>query len=529
MGLFYSMHGVEERAGERKLRKEKLTHPSGEGENSIRRFLYRFIRPYSRLAAIQVGTVMICILALAAIYFLREPVIEYKSTNVVAGSAPAASQDTMEVSYNYFLDVSPTMFGFVNSGGNLRDLAQVLRNIDQGRSNYYVCGAEIENLDASRFYEALENTDYWDDYYGQLAMEEGSSAVSTMSSMDFSRVFTDSYSNGTWYSSNPEAVNVFISDFLFSQNPVHNMLSDNTYMENFSSELSQRLNNSNICIYNIHSTYRGYAEEEYGGSITRADNATYMIVVLAANDAAYNTFVAGLEEALQRNQFDLSEKFEIKNDLLENVHNIETDTTLFHDTSWTEMSNFNYDSKSFAHIADDPLGLRMIRSGSNATLSMPVMEWSAAGFYDNGSDTNQTDIGTTVKAYSATLNGYKEIENRSWIRYCDGRLRKRAEDGKWYLYLDLELAPDLENWAEGTLRRYCVLDIRLSLGTPDFTIPEWVETMNQDSWTDNYGMKSYIRSLFESICEAKERGMNQPNYEESYQRQIGNVELYVKY
>lgn len=511
------------------VKKEKYDHQAENDKGRKSEILRRFIKPYSKLTCMQVGIVLICVVVLAANSFLREPWIKYRSSNVVAGSDPAVPQSMMDIQNNYFLDISPTMFGFVNSGGNLRNLAQVLRNMDQGQSNYYTCGAEIENQDAGQFYEVLENVDYWDDYYGQLAVDEGSSAVSVMSSMDFSRVFTDSYSDGIWYSTNPEAVNVLISDFLFSQNPVHNVLNDNSYMERFASELAQRLNNTNICIYNIHSNYLGYGEEEYGGNIIRVDNATYMLIVLGANDAAYNSYIDRLEEELQRNQFDFSERFEIKNDLLENNHTIEPDTALFHDSSQTELVNLNYDSKSFERISDTPLGVRIIRNNDNVRLSMPVMEWSAAGLYDNSSNTNQTEIGTTVKAYSARFNGYEEIQNLNWLTGCRGFLRKRAEDDQWYLYLDLELQPDLEDWVGNRLRRYCVLDIRFSLGTPDFSIPEWVGTMNQNEWTDDYGMKSKILSLFEMICAEKEREMNETNFTESYQRQIGNVELYIKY
>ena len=155
---------------------------------------------------------------------------------------------------------------------------------------------------------------------------------------------------------------------------------------------------------------------------------------------------------------------------------------------------------------------------------MAVKELNLPGYLGT-EEVVETKIETQLQMYDAKWNRYEKCEDLSGITYCAGDIR--PYNGKWYLYLDLEIEQNFNGQVDGIAKKYCVIDILFLIDSPGFALPDWLKELNTDTSTNDISKKINILGLFEQVGEAKTSGYT--NRMSDYQRQIGNIQLYINY
>lgn len=479
---------------------------------------------------LNVGALILLILLGVASEWVMRPFTKYVSTNWVIGEEKQETDSLLDSTYHYYLDISPSMYGFTNVNGSLTLLSQSFQELNRTKENlsFYRCGSQIETENEADFYDTMEGRGNLTTLYNQLTRVVGEDER-TLPTMDLSNIFTDAYSDGSQFTNDSTVVNIIISDFNFRGSD-RNADETNELMQSFSQALSGYAAGSNIGIYNIKSAYNGYRDDTYpsANSAVNTNDASFLVLVFSENGTVFNSYIEELEAALGAKGVNTSQKFELKTNLLNSSHDFEADPVIFHNTSWTTLNNFNYDSEYFKKIDDRALGLRIIKNnGNRASVQMPVVKMDLPGYYDSSQD-NQTVVKTTAKIYDARLDGYKEYEGTGVLHSCKARMRQY--DGEWYLSMDLEIDTDLSTYLNGKIKKYCVIDVLFSLDKPDFSIPAWVDEINAKETSElapDYTKKLRINQLFEAIKQVKENSYESGT--SSYQRQIGNIQLYINY
>lgn len=478
---------------------------------------------------LNVGVLVLLIILSAVSEWVLRPFPKYVSKNQIIGEEKQ-EDSILDSMYHYYLDVSPSMYGYTNVNGSLTLLSQSLQELNRTRDNlsFYLCGSQIEAENEVGFYNIMEGRENLMARYNQITESEGEED-NIFLPMDLSDVFTDAYSDGSQFTNDQNAVNIIVSDFNFWGDD-RNTDDAVELMQRFSQALAGYMANSNISIYNIKSAYNGYRSDAYSidDGMINTNDASFLLLIFSENGTVFDNYIRELETVLGAKGVNTSQKFELKSNLLNGDHTIDADPIIFHNTSWTTLNNFNYDSDYFKKLDDKALGLRIIKAnGGRASVQMPVTKMDLPGYYDNSQE-NETIIKTTTKMYDARLDGYKECEDTKAIRTCNAKMRQY--DGVWYLVLDLEIDMNLGNYMKGKIKRYCVIDILFSLDEPDFSLPTWVNEINAEEATElslDYTKKLRINQLFEMVKQGKESG-----YEaimSSHQRQIGNIQLYINY
>ena len=469
-------------------------------------YAWRLYRSYVIACGLMLGVMLVGIPAFTT-------PLKYHSENRMSGSRGTSDENLTDTSYNFYLDISPTMWGFCD--GYLNGLAASLEAAGSDKQNkaFYFCGEHIYVTTEALFFEGMQNRTVFNRYLGD---GEGS--------WDLSGIFTSYYDDGESQLKEQNAVNIIISDFNFYRNSA-DAAQHNNNMERFANNLAQYASSQDICIYNISSRVNGprFDNLQTTGN-TVDDMSSVLMIVFSDNEVAFENAVGQLEQQLIRNGVDISEKVLLKNDPLKNYEKPETSRSLFR-SDHTSLHNFNFNSQWFERVDGQAIGLQLIRGGEGTTASVrtPVFPLDIPGYYDNP-DENNTRLQTNVEVFSAGLFGYEKADTEAVVRNCQAAMEYLDEN--WYVILNLEIDKDACESLPGS-RRYGVVDVRFSLDVPDYTIPDWVEQMNAESYAEGTSKKVGIRSLFEAVYAAKERFFE--GAMTSFQKQIGNIQVYISY
>lgn len=469
-------------------------------------------------------TLLILLLIRFAFPLLAEP--RKFSSDIMETGAENLSGGVSDVSYYYYLDISPTMYGFVNVDGSLKALGQAFAGInDQKTASFYICGSEIRKWNETDFYEYMEDSGQMEQYYENMLTDEN--GIDDMRTMELSDLFTDIYESGDRFADDENAVTIIVTDCNFS----YGIDNDGTdygaeLLDRFAQTLAGHIENADLCIYNIQSAYNGFENDEYEevGASVSGEDYSFFLIMFSQNSVAYEAYRETLEETLGDYGISLDHKFELRNQPLYEKHNLVTaDYDLFHSENTVRL-NFNYDSDSFASIEDNALGLRIVRDQGNASISFPVSGLELTG-YNDGTAVEESVIDVKTELYDRKLLQYKKCSDTSGIVSCSGRLEQNTE-GEWYIWLDLEIDSELNGAVSGS-QRCCVIDILFLLEHPGYSLPTWLDTVNRNSWGGNYLEDVDLKGMFETICKAKASAYEQER--NTYEKQMGSLHLYINY
>lgn len=504
--------------------------------------------------------ISMCYLVLMIVFLLMVHVgipylVKPSGAYVSEGSAVETEKNfpKSEIAYNYYLDISPSMRGFFNTDGSMENLAQVFQTINNLRSNkmFYYCGTDIVNSAESSFYNFMADVSEMDSYYmqelyqaggmdslegtdtepGIAAYPEGDSRTpetegSLFADFNLSDVFTKQYDNNREFVNNENTINIIISDLNFMESAT-DYAHHNEYLEQFARSLSGNVGNCNVGIYRIMSSFVGYAYDDYEpDDKTEQTGGSFFLIVFSPNDLIYDAYVTDLEREFETKGISADDQYEIKNDRMENIHEKQADPTLMSSQNLTSrFDHFNRNSKYFENVDEYAIGLQIVKDDSNTSyVQIPVMQVELSGYYGE-EETEMSNIDVRYRLLDAGVFGYRECITDSGIHSCTGNLLR--QNGKWYLYLNLEIDQDLNGAIQGVFKRYCVVDIWFSLKTAGYSLPQWVQEINASESATSFSQKLNIQSLFEMISDNKMK-----KYEEvidDYQKQIGNVRVYISY
>ena len=475
---------------------------------------------------------------------------------VSAGSAPQQQEVDFPrsgVTYCYYLDVSPSMRGFFNVDGSMSNLAQILRILNSRRNNklFYYCGTDIMNVGESSYYDFMDDVSWLDKYYRDKLYQAGeiepventeSETAPTMEletetdldvdleqllmDFDLSGIFTDQYSDDRVLVNDENTVNVIISDFNF-------MSSDTDYerhnanLDQFARALAGNAMDSNVGIYRIMSRFQGYIYDEYRTDAnTEQKGGSFFLIVFSPNDVIYDAYVEELEKEFDRKGILAGDRYEIRNDRLNGEHEREADPQLMTSAELIhQFTNFNRNNGYFKVIDEQAVGLQIVRDESGISyVQIPVMSVELSGYYGE-EETRNSIIDARYQLFDAGIREYRECENVSGIRGCTGTLRRQS--GNWYLYLDLEIDQNLNGMVGSLFKRYCVVDIWFSLKEAGYSLPSWVDEINESEPSEDFSKKLNIRSLFEQIGDRKASAFESET--DDYMKQIGNARVYISY
>ncbi len=431
-----------------------------------------------------------------------------------------------ECNFCYYLDYSPSMFGFfADSGSNMYKLSELLEGITGensifGEDNPYICNQDILDNYAA------------DDFVGFMRSaggnyNEGDKAV------NLSRIFTGRGSSGNY--SDENAVNMIITDLNFF--PDENGEDKHKKLINdFARQLASYSGQANICIYNLQSDFKGSMNTDKFDSLWESDgeidiNHSFFIIILSGNKF-YDTFINELEDNMRNHSIDFSErKFELKNNMFNN-HKISFDKSILTEEDKVSgvLQSLNLDNLSVGKIPDNALGLGLSYADdkTSSIKNLPVEKMELPGIYLNKNNKNKTSkIKTNIKVYyRSSPFAYKEYTGNDFITKQQAviKLDDSAEDYWLYLSLDFNKHAKLP---EVYGRKSLLADIRLQMEEPQFTIPQWVLSMNTGKLDNSWSKKVAIKQLFEKLISAKTDNYEQNTTE--YQKWIGNFLIYMSY
>lgn len=461
------------------------------------------------------GVQFLCIGIVAVVLFIvtlaqRFIFKEYESADM----KEADSQVTTEIYYNYYLDGTPSMMGFMDQdGSNFYLLSEALQQLNRNTglgNDFYICTNEILLAEASELYEFMRSRNNLVDYYrGDL--DDGK--VDILDQMELTRIFDANNGNVSFENGNGN-VNVIITDLNFYKYALGEESEHNERMKDFAKEYANQVRLGNICIYDIYSKYVGSHTDENmeGDDAIYSENESSFFILVSAEDAlAYEGFVNGLEQVLAEKGIHYANKYEVKNSIMNSTETLKVNLEKFYDMEQTELINFNYDRKFFElrnNLSDNAIGLRTItgQGKSVSFVKLPILE------------TNEE------KAFEAIA----EVHYPKWFHYekyvKDDIIRnvwvgRNAYQSKNYLSLGVEINstvnPDI-------LRDYYVIDVLLQMKEPLCYMPGWVEEVK----VTNDVRKINLKNLVEEINSAKIKGYGEVN---AKQKRVGNILIYVHF
>ncbi len=424
-----------------------------------------------------------------------------------------------------YLDISPSMLGFFyeDDSTNMYKLSNVLEKMFN-ENNFsesgerYICNEGIQgNISTDNFLGFMRkvNKNYDED------SETG----------ELSEIFTNNQ-----YKNDENDVNMIITDmnFLTDENKTegHNKL-----IKDFSEQLANKLGESNICIYNIKSSFFSKLNcDKYNqewDNITDPDKNHSFFIIIVSKDKYYNSFIDELEGNLNSENIKFSEcKFELKNNMF-GKHKIKFDKTILQNKNRIVniLQSINLDNLSMGKIPDNGAGFALSlaeNEESSSIKELPIEKIELPGIYINDSvKSNGSQIDTYIKVYyRSNPFAYREYSGNDFITKQQAVIKPDISAKEYWLCLDLNLNKNAvfpKTWG----RNIALIDIRFQMERPQYTIPQWVLSMNVNSIKNDWSKKINIKQMFEKIIDIKEK-----NYQENateYQKWMGNFLIYMAY
>lgn len=441
-------------------------------------------------------------------YVLTGVKVNYESDNM-PDLTETQDPDSQEVSaYRYYLDISPSMIGYLDSEGRLPAVGEALRVLSQSRGGdvlYYTCAEKVEQVGEREFFDCLEDAQPLDKRYSDALKQATLAEINQ--EINPCRIFTDEYSNGQYFDSEGGIVNIIVTDLNFLKDP-YNLDSHNSLMDDFAEHLSTYVKNCNFKIYRIRSTHIGLPTDEYNPDDVRTNREdSLFVIILAQNDKIYRQYTANMEDVFKRQEVTLADSHELLNNPVGENHTIRLDRESDFFRSSTQRTGLHWDNQSFHDLPDNAVAFHMTYTEDEpyASLQLPVTKFSMPGYGDaEDNATSEGKVATNVKVYRNTLfGGWKEDSNFSGVTGNTAYIQGYGSD--WYLCFSVELekrAPTSDQFWDSLKLHHCeLLDVRFQLDTIAYPVPAWVSNIDTDtiptgnSYSEKIGIASLIRTL----------------------------------
>ncbi len=455
--------------------------------------------------------------------------------------------------YNYFLDFSPSMQGFLYEDINtdMRKVADVFEqfNANNEDNRFYWCRDELKPIEAaSDFYESMRSDSILNRYYGQIQhgivptensgeeTEEdgtGNALKQVIDNIDLSDIFK--LNNRNALEEGMSDLNVIVTDLNFFRNSSdserHNQLIDN-----FAQGLCTAAANSNICIYAVNSNYGGAGLDAYDGNRGSATFAFFYVIIFSENESRYVEFCSRFEETMALSSV---QKFELRNHLNGEASALDGNLATFRALGLgVEKENLNYADGVFQDLGSNEFALQLVTGDNDsAVFTAPVAEVDFSGYgVADIVGLDDSKIGVEIDLYQ---NKIQSLWRDSYEIYDDPSMVLDKSAGmyyaanKWFLRVNLRIGtypnvpePDswLGRWMTGMRRNHIVMNLRFYMERPSFSMPAWVaETGYPVSGGEEiHGIEAVIGSV---IQHKEEVYATQPLNE----RYLGNKVIYLLY
>lgn len=491
----------------------------------------------------------ICMIATLILVFVAWQCMSSIDADFEASSEYVSESENMEdikVAYNYFLDFSPSMQGFLYTDLNtdLKKVANAFEQINAVNDNnhFYWCRDSIYSVNAaSDFYESMRSDDILDQYYGGIIRngslsgdEEGRNEIDqVIENINLSNIFFSTYM--TTAEPNTDCLNVVVTDLNFLKNS-NDLEGHNSLLDSFALRLGQTAANDNICIYAFNSNYAGTGNDVYEGVRGNVVTVPFYVIVFSDNESKYMDYCQRFEGVVDLGH---GQKFELRNRINSETPTLEGDLNAFRALN-LEMTkeNLNYANGVFKNIEQNELALQLVTTGSSrAIYAAPIAEVNFSGY--NVPETlglDDSKINVEIELYKShrRLGGqssYEFYEDTSMIAEKSAGMYYIAD--RWFLRVNLAFSthPDvlssdgLYQKALDKMRRgYIVMNLKFYMERPSFSKPEWVSAINSPYLISSEMYN--IERVIDSVMRYKEEAyMAQPQAD----RYLGNKVIYVLY
>lgn len=466
-----------------------------------------------------------------------------------------ASIGSNRVQYNYFLDFSPSMQGFLYEDINtdmkrIADSFEVI-NAENENNRFYWCRDNIDMAEsASDFYESMRSDGILDRYYGRIlrnvsvagtAGEEGTEGEETrneleqaIDNLDLSNVFTPGFMDTL--DEGMDTLNVIITDMNFFRDS-RDFEWHNERIESFAHRLQEAAVNADICIYAVESNYVGMARDAYDGSRGNSTSTLLYVIVFSENEGKFVDFCSRFEKAMELSRV---QKFELRNHINGVAPILDGDLAAFRalDLEITK-ENLNYANGVFKNLDSNELALQLvIDNTTSAVFAAPIAEVDFSGYgvpATMGLDDSKVSVEIDLyqnKIQSPWRSSYEAYEDTAMILDKSAGMYYAVD--KWFLRVNLTMSThpkvsEPDTWYErmltGMRRNYIVLNLKFYMESPSFTVPDWIANVGYVN-IDNAEEVHTIGMVIDSLMQyKKERYAALPLSD----RYLGNKVIYLLY
>ena len=436
------------------------------------------------------------------------------------------------LAFYFYLDVSPSMWGFSEGEGVMPSVAQALRTVRSsyggGQFSYFRVLNRVEPTTETDFIGLMRDSSGIERLFtAEQFSEEGFQPL--IDAIDPNLIFSNSYGGGEGFSMDENVVNIIITDLNFLKSD-EDMDGHAELLDRFAGNIVAYGTDANINIYNISSSHTGLGVDAYdpNGTLSSSSlNSSFFIIVFSRGTAtSYDRFIQQWEQALTSAGIYIGSKHVLKNDPAAGLEPFTLDRSMIRTDGVKD--GLNWDNQIFRNLPENAVGLRVFMengeaSGQLAMVQLPAAPVTLPGYADDMADGVVSEgITTFVKLSQKSLFGWKGYEGTSPIRNENAALVSRG--GQWYLSYEIHLDKSTE--VPGILHKCLLTDVRFHLSEVHYSVPGWVQTV-YDERLRPLGLEDELVSFFQQINIAKETYyQNMLDMEHGY---LGNLLLYINY
>lgn len=486
-------------------------------------------RPKVKVLIVYIGIFLVLILWAGMIWRFIFCWPQMKAKHEPNGVSESTTyEESALVTYNYYLDYSPSMEGFISlAEGNMSKLARVIREINSGRTEdaFYRCGSNINDCPADIFYRYMSDS-------GQIAadynnVKESGNIYREISGIDLSKLFSDNK-----FSHDSSRLNVIITDLNFYDNRLESSVHDEK-MDVFTRKLASAARNANISIYQIMDDYKGIGVDDVdlrSEYIETINNCSFFLIIFSENDRAFDEYIRSLELRFGKEGINEYNKVEYKNNPLKDKHFLIVDDSVLYGEAVSKI-NFNFNNDLIKERKEYEIGLCMTEGNyTSAFFQGSVAALNVEGLYgENGEGENNSRIDVKVKTFFPNgIKGLQEYTDGESVRSTSAGLTWNQDKKKLYLSVGIECGvpssiPEDYWWK----KEYFVAELKFFMEKPEYSVPDWVIELDTEGKNLDIEKKRKITELIKGIKEEKEICFAE--YATEYEKYMGTLCFYISY
>ncbi len=438
----------------------------------------------------------------------------------------SSSSSFINVSYNFYLDFSNSMEGFISGGENMQGLAKTLQYVNSnslGENSFYYYVTDVEECTSDVFYKYMSEPVEIQQYYQEI-QRSAEELAKLEKEIDLSDIFSDIN-----FSNDESQLNVIITDLNFYYTANGSDKHDEL-IERFSKRLANAAGNTNIVIYQIVDNYRGKGVDQVdfeGIAAMESKDASFFLIVFSQNDVAYTDYISRLEQALASERVSCQNRLEIQNNLLKENHTLFVDDSLYNEESNAFLNNFYRNNGYIFQRKSNEMGLFLAANGERALFRgnvapLNIDELVAEG--QNAKNESQVTVKTKIH-YGYSFFDIHEYMGNSPVLVQAGIVQDQKE---LYLSLNMECGTSVRFPRALFLNKdYFVVELMFFLEKPDYKAPQWAVDIDTESGRLDLDRKRGFSNFVELLLTAKEEQFERNATD--YEKYLGSLAVYIDY